>query len=86
MNLVCNPVGATLPPDQQELEQDCKAALGTSFGVVFNRLYTITNMPIARFLSQLEGEGKRESYERLLEDRFNSEAVRKPDVPEHAER
>lgn len=75
LNLVYNPVGATLPPDQQELERDYKAALETNFGVVFNRLYTITNMPIARFLSQLKREGKREICERLLEDRFNSEAV-----------
>ena len=75
LNLVYNPVGATLPPNQQELEQDYKAVLETNFGVVFNRLYTITNMPIARSLSQLKREGKRESYERLLEDRFNSEAV-----------
>ena len=60
LNLVYNPVGATLPPNQQELEQDYKAVLETNFGVVFNRLYTITNMPIARFLSQLKREGKRE--------------------------
>ena len=51
-------------------------ALETNFGVVFIRLYTITSMPIARFLGQLKREGKRESYELLLEDRFNSEEVK----------
>ena len=76
LNLVQNLVGTTLPPDQQELEQDYKVALETNFGVVFIRLYTITSMPIARFLGQLKREGKRESYELLLEDRFNSEEVK----------
>jgi len=75
LNLVYNPIGATLPPDQSDLEQDYKAALKANFGIVFNRLYAITNMPIARFLSQLKREGKRESYERLLQSRFNPEAV-----------
>lgn len=74
--LLLNLVGTTLPPDQQELEQDYKVALETNFGVVFKRLDTITRMPIAGSLSQLKREGKRESYERLLEDRFNSEAVK----------
>lgn len=75
MNLVYNPIGATLPPDQSDLEKDYKAALKANFGIVFNRLYAITNMPIAQFLSQLKREGKRESYERLLQSRFNPEAV-----------
>jgi hypothetical protein len=71
LNLVYNPIGATLPPDRSDLEQDYKAALEANFGIVCNRLYAITNMPIAQFLSQL----KRESYERLLQSRFNPEVV-----------
>ena len=75
LNLVYNPIGAVLPPDQKELELAYKAALKSNFGIIFNRLFTITNMPIARFLSQLQREGKQEAYEHLLEDRFNSGAV-----------
>lgn len=75
LNLVYNPVGATLPPAQWELEQEYKAALEARFGIVFNRLYAITNMPIARFLSQLKRDGERERYERLLQNNFNPGAV-----------
>src|SRR5262249_43902872 len=49
LNLVYNPVGAHLPPPQAQLEDDYKRELGTRFGIEFNHLYTITNMPIARF-------------------------------------
>ena len=75
LNLVYNPVGAVLPPDQLELERDNKEALRASYDIAFDRLYTITNMPIARFLGQLKREGKRESYEQLLEDSFNPRSV-----------
>ncbi len=75
LNLVYNPVGAVLPPDQLELERDYKEALRASYDIAFDRLYTITNMPIARFLGQLKREGKRESYEQLLEDSFNPRSV-----------
>ena len=75
LNLVYNPLGASLPPDQNELERDFKRSLEREFGIVFNRLYTITNMPIARFLSQLIREGKSELYHQLLVDSFNPASV-----------
>jgi radical SAM/Cys-rich protein len=53
LNLVTNPVGAFLPGTQQSLEADWKRELHRKFGLVFNRLYTITNMPISRFLQYL---------------------------------
>ena len=75
LDLVYNPLGASLPPDQSELESEYKAALKTHFDIVFDRLYTITNMPIARFLSQLKREGKSESYHELLIESFNPASV-----------
>ena len=75
LNLVYNPVGAFLPGDQAELESDYREELGTRFGVVFNRLLTITNMPIHRFAAQLEREGQVEAYMSLLVNHFNEEAV-----------
>ena len=75
LNLVYNPVEAVLPPDQLKLERDYKEALRASYGIAFDRLYTITNMPIARFLGQLKRDGKSESYEQLLEDSFNPRSV-----------
>ena len=54
LNLVYNPLGAFLPPAQEELEKDYKEELRTRFGIAFNRLYTITNMPIKRFRRDLE--------------------------------
>ena len=54
LDLVYNPVGYGLPPDQQSLERDYKRELADRFGVVFNKLWTITNMPIKRFEHQLQ--------------------------------
>lgn len=71
LNLVYNPVGAHLPPPQVALEADYKRELGTRFGVHFNHLYTITNMPIARFAHMLQREGKFTSYLELLATAFN---------------
>ncbi len=53
LNLVYNPVGASLPPDQQQLQADYKQQLATRFGIVFNQLFALANMPIQRFGSQL---------------------------------
>ncbi len=75
LNLVYNPVGAGLPPDQGELEADYKRELYRHFGIVFNALYTITNMPIARFLTYLRRNGQVNAYQRLLVDHFNPAAV-----------
>ena len=49
LHLVYNPVGAFLPSPQEELEADYKQELQRHFGIVFNRLYTLTNLPIGRF-------------------------------------
>lgn len=75
LNLVYNPLGGTLPPSQKGLEADYKEALWTHFGIVFNQLFTITNMPIARFLSQLKREGQSEAYQQLLVESFNPQSV-----------
>ena len=55
------PVGAGLPPPQDQLEQDYRRELAGRYGVVFNRLITITNMPIGRFLNYLQSTGKFET-------------------------
>ncbi len=66
LNLVYNPQGASLPPAQQALEQDYKRHLGTNFGVVFNQLFTLANMPIQRFGSMLVSKSQFNSYMTLL--------------------
>lgn len=66
LNLVYNPVGPVLPPDQPSLEKDYKEKLSTQYGVVFNELYTLTNMPIQRFGSTLLSKGQFEGYMQLL--------------------
>jgi radical SAM/Cys-rich protein len=73
LNLVYNPQGATLPPPQQALEEAYKAHLKQHYGIVFNRLYAIVNMPIQRFGSMLVGKGQFDAYMRLLRDNFNAE-------------
>jgi len=75
LNLVYNPIGPTLPPSQEELEQDYKEELARRFGVSFNRLYTMTNMPISRFLTELLKRGQTEQYLDLLVNNFNPSAV-----------
>jgi radical SAM/Cys-rich protein len=75
LHLAYNPVGAKLPGPQAELEADYKVALHKHFGIVFNRLFTITNMPIARFASFLRNTGQYEKYQQLLLASFNPNAV-----------
>jgi radical SAM/Cys-rich protein len=75
LNLVYNPVGATLPPAADELEAAYKNELGQSFGIEFDRLLTITNMPIARFARLLERTGQYEAYTNLLVDHFHAGTV-----------
>ena len=75
LDLVYNPVGAFLPPSQHQLEQDYKRELLRNFGIVFNNLYTITNMPISRFLDYLIESGNYESYMQKLIDSFNPSAA-----------
>ena len=74
LNLVYNPVGAFLPPAQAQLEDRYRLELGV-FGVEFNRLFTITNMPIKRFARQLRQWGKDDEYMSLLVNHFNPGAV-----------
>ena len=71
LNLIYNPVGPSLPPPQPTLEADYKRELDSRFGIVFNRLYTLTNMPIARFAHALERDGKLDTYLHLLAHAFN---------------
>ena len=75
LNLVYNPIGASLPPRQPALEADYKRRLLDDFGVQFHRLFTLTNMPINRFDDFLMRSGRRESYLALLKDRFNPATV-----------
>jgi radical SAM/Cys-rich protein len=75
LNLVYNPVGAFLPAPQSSLEADFKRHLAQQFGIVFNRLYTITNMPIHRFRGQLERLGTYDEYMTKLVNAFNPAAA-----------
>jgi radical SAM/Cys-rich protein len=75
LNLVTNPVGAFLPGSQRALEADWKRELQRRHGVLFNRLYTITNMPISRYLQFLIDSGNLEAYMDKLVAAFNPAAV-----------
>ena len=75
LNLVYNPVGPKLPAPQDELEADYKEVLRREYGIVFNRLYTITNQPIARFAEELRRQGKAEEYMALLANSFNTATI-----------
>jgi Predicted Fe-S oxidoreductases len=75
LDLVYNPLGATLPPSQAALEATYRRELAEHFGIVFNHLFTITNMPIKRFLHLLEREGRYETYMHTLLDAFNPQAA-----------
>ncbi|MCC5864543.1 MAG: arsenosugar biosynthesis radical SAM protein ArsS [Wenzhouxiangella sp.] len=72
LNLVYNPLGPALPPPQQALEADYKRFLFEQFGIRFNSLYTITNMPIKRFGAVLLAKGEFEDYMRLLKDAYQA--------------
>ena len=73
LNLVYNPQGASLPPPQAALEVDYKAHLENEFGVRFNQLYTLTNMPIQRFGSMLISKGQFEDYMDLLRNAYQEQ-------------
>jgi radical SAM/Cys-rich protein len=68
LNLVYNPQGPSLPPPQAALEVDYKRVLGEHYGILFNRLYVLANMPIKRFGSTLLTKGEFESYLGLLQE------------------
>ena len=71
LDLVSNPVGAFLPPPQADLERDTREWLRAHHGIVFDRLFTITNMPIARFADWLRRAGNYDAYMARLEAAFN---------------
>lgn len=72
LNLVYNPQGASLPPNQDRLQEEYKRALGHHFGIEFNQLFTIANMPIQRFGSTLMSKGQFDDYMRLLKHNFSA--------------
>ncbi len=75
LDLVYNPLGPVLPPDQDTLEADYKRELMEHFGVRFSRLLTLANLPIGRFSRHLKQSGRYETYLELLENSFNAETL-----------
>lgn len=75
LNLVTNPVGAFLPPAQAAAEREWRHRLAQGFDIVFNQLYTITNMPISRFLEHLDHKGQTEAYLERLVQAYNPQAA-----------
>jgi radical SAM/Cys-rich protein len=75
LHLVYNPNGAFLPGPQVELEADYKQELKKHFGIVFNSLFTITNLPVSRFASYLKNNNKLDEYMQLLIENFNGSTV-----------
>lgn len=71
LNLVYNPVGPSLPPPQQALEADYRRELATRFGIRFNQLFTLANMPISRFGSVLLAQDQYSAYMQLLRENFS---------------
>ncbi|AKS41862.1 arsenosugar biosynthesis radical SAM (seleno)protein ArsS [Wenzhouxiangella marina] len=76
LNLVYNPLGPSLPPPQAALQDDYKRLLGENFGIRFNQLFTITNMPIKRFGAILAARGEFEEYMQLLKDAYRPENLK----------
>jgi radical SAM/Cys-rich protein len=75
LHLVYNPVGTFLPPSQAGLEAAYKQELETHFGILFNNLYTLTNLPIGRFASYLRRNNKLNEYMELLIQAFNPATI-----------
>ena len=75
LDLVYNPGGAFLPPPQESLREAYAERMRDDFGITFNELFTMTNMPIKRFADQLYKQGKLAEYMQLLVDNFNDETV-----------
>ena len=72
LHLVYNPVGPHLPPPQAKLADDYRKILHEQFGIVFNQLFCLTNMPITRYATHLKLRGEYDRYLKLLEDNFNA--------------
>ena len=75
LDLMYNPGGAFLPPEQGKLEVAYKSELKEAYGIEFSNLFTLTNMPIKRFADFLHREKKTEEYMKLLIDNFNVKAA-----------
>jgi len=75
LDLVYNPGGASLPPDQVKLEHDYRQRLADDFNISFSNLLTITNLPISRFKHYLEKTGQIDTYQKLLSDNFNAGTI-----------
>lgn len=75
LHLVYNPGGPSLPGGQAQLEKDYKQRLQEDFGIVFNRLYTLANLPVSRFLEALVAQGRLEEYLQKLAGAFNPATV-----------
>jgi radical SAM/Cys-rich protein len=75
LDLVANPVGTFLPGDQRALEAEWKRQMRRSYGIEFNRLFTITNMPISRFLEFLQESERLDEYMETLVNAFNPAAA-----------
>jgi radical SAM/Cys-rich protein len=75
LDLVYNPMGGYLAPDQKGLEGQYKEQLKENFGVLFNSLFTITNMPIKRFADMLHQQNELQQYMKLLVDNFNGNTL-----------
>ncbi|SFB71396.1 radical SAM/Cys-rich domain-containing protein [Microbulbifer thermotolerans] len=76
LNLVYNPQGPVLPPNQQQLEADYKRELFAHFGIVFNNLFALANMPIKRFGSTLISKGRFADYMQLLKDSYSADNLK----------
>ena len=72
LNLMYNPIGPHLPPEQSQLEQDYKRELKNRYNIIFNNLYTLTNMPIKRFGSTLISKGEFDEYMDTLKDSYQT--------------
>ena len=77
LNLAYNPAGAFLPPSQRSIETDFRHELDRRYGITFNSLFTITNMPISRFLEYLQRSGNYERYMEKLVNAYNPAAAAK---------
>ena len=73
LHLAYNPLGAVLPPPQESLQEEYKRELGKRHGIVFNELFTITNMPISRFGAVLLAQGEYTSYMQLLRNNYSAD-------------
>jgi radical SAM/Cys-rich protein len=83
LTLMSNPAGAFLAPNQAGAEKEWKEALERDWGITFDRLFTLNNMPISRFLEWLIESGNLAAYMERLADSFNPRGDPRADVPEH---